>query len=154
MKKIINGKKYDTDTAKRIGRREENPANNLDYFFQTLYRKKTGEFFLLGEGGPRTIYGQPSESGGWRSGEKIIPLSYEDAQEWAEEYLTADEYEATFGAVSEGDGSAELVPLSVTAQAREVLRQLSSQTGEKISSIASRLIIDGASQKKGGYHND
>lgn len=149
MKKIINGKKYDTDTAKRIGRREENPTNNLDYFSQTLYRKKTGEFFLLGEGGPRTIYGQPSESGGWRSGEKIIPLSYEDAQEWAEEYLTAEEYEATFGVVSEGDGSAELVPLSVTAQAREVLRQLSSQTGERISSLASRLIIDGTSQKKG-----
>ena len=144
MKKIINGKKYDTDTAKRIGRREENPANNLDYFYQTLYRKKTGEFFLLGEGGPRTIYGQPSESGGWRSGEKIIPMTYEDAQEWAEEYLTVDEYEATFGVVSEENDSKAPMTCSISAAALATLRRLSSQSGKTMSEIVDQLILDAA----------
>lgn len=36
MKKIINGKQYDTETARRIATATEG----------TLYEKKTGEFFL------------------------------------------------------------------------------------------------------------
>ena len=53
MKKIINGRKYDTETAKHIGSRSEGQPGNFEYFTEDLYLKKTGEFFLLGDGGPR-----------------------------------------------------------------------------------------------------
>ena len=49
MIKIINGKKYNTDTAKMVGDYDNNqPTNDFYYFAEELYRKKTGEFFLYG----------------------------------------------------------------------------------------------------------
>lgn len=146
MEKIINGKRYNTSTAKEIGARQENITNNLDYLYQTLYRKKSGEFFLLGEGGPRTIYGKPSESGGWCSGWQIIPLTYEAAQEWAEEYLTASEYEACFGTVAEGDDSKTPMTCTISAAALATLRRMSSQSGQTMSEIVDQLILDAAKQ--------
>lgn len=102
MKKIINGKKYDTDTAKLIG----SDGNGLAYsdfrwMHEELYRKRTGEYFLFGEGGPMTGYAETSADGWSGSGESIIPLSEEKDRKWAEKHLTADEYEEAFGAVEE-----------------------------------------------------
>ena len=57
MKKIINGKKYDTETATKIGEYSNGySTSDFHYIDETLYRKKTGEFFLYGEGGPMTRY--------------------------------------------------------------------------------------------------
>ena len=42
MKKIINGRKYDTETAKHIGSRSEGQPGNFEYFTEDLYLKKTG----------------------------------------------------------------------------------------------------------------
>ena len=101
MKKIINGKKYDTDTAKPVVE-WNNGRNYTDFGWcsETLYRKRTGEFFLHGQGGARSIYGK------WVgdcvcNGEDISPLSLEEAKEWAEENLSADKYEEIFGEVEE-----------------------------------------------------
>ena len=95
MKKIINGKRYDTDTAKEVGYFSRNPGQ-LDALTETLYRKNTGEFFLHGEGGPQTRYATADGLSGWSSGERILPLSITEAKEWAEAHMTAEEYEAVF----------------------------------------------------------
>lgn len=87
MKKVINGRSYNTETAKELGYQTNGYANNDIYFTgETLYRKKTGEFFLYGEGGAYSIYGRDfgMSRGG---GEKIIPLSEDEAKNWAEKYL-------------------------------------------------------------------
>lgn len=84
MKKVINGRSYNTETAKELGYQTNGYANNDIYFTgETLYRKKTGEFFLYGEGGAYSIYGRDfgMSRGG---GEKIIPLSEDEAKNWAE----------------------------------------------------------------------
>jgi len=49
MKQIINGKKYDTDTAEHLATAHctENP-NDFGYWRERLYLKKTGEYFLRG----------------------------------------------------------------------------------------------------------
>ena len=102
VRKIINGKKYDTDTAQFIGENRSNVAvNDFRYFRECLYRKKTGEYFLAGEGGPASKYCKPDIGSGWTGGEAITPLSEEEAREWAEKYLSVDEYEAEFGIVEE-----------------------------------------------------
>ena len=101
MKKIINGKRYDTDTAKFVGHAEHSHPRDFNYWAEDLYLKKTGEFFIHGEGGANTIYAQPAEQN-WRTGgEKIRPLSLKEAQEWAEKYLDADKYEEIFGKIEE-----------------------------------------------------
>ena len=101
MKKIINGKMYNTETARVVGGTGYGCPSDLDYWKEELYRKKTGEFFLYGEGGPMSKYARYCGQNQWAGGEEIIPLNLEEAQEWAETYLSAEEYEEIFGACEE-----------------------------------------------------
>lgn len=98
MKKIINGKRYDTETATVVGSWDNGCyGNDFNSCSETLYLKKTGEHFLHGEGGPLSRYATVSADGnnrGW--GESIILMSREEAREWAEERLDADTYEEWF----------------------------------------------------------
>lgn len=111
MKKIINGKVYDTETAEKVGEWDNGRLSDRLYgCCEDLYRKRTGEFFLCGEGGPGSKYAVSTGNSNWSSGSKIIPLTYEAAQSWAEEHLDCEDYEAIFGAVSE-DGARATVAL-------------------------------------------
>lgn len=109
MKKIINGRIYDTNTAKELGRDDQTYGNFSDWE-ETLYRKSTGEYFLHGEGGPQTKYAQQVGENSWTGGEKIIPLSIESAQKWAEEHLEADDYERIFGIIEENEDGKKKQP--------------------------------------------
>lgn len=108
MKKIIKGKRYDTETAKAVGEKAENLYSDLDFWCEKLYQKRTGEFFLDVIGGARAC----------QAGEEIIPLSLERARKWGEDHLSADEYEKVFGAAEEGK---TVTSLSITGdQLRKV----------------------------------
>ena len=101
MKKIIKGRKYDTTTATRVaGWSNGYSTNDLNYCSEDLYRKKTGEFFLYGEGWAMSIYNKSSGSSSWYGSSEIIPLTVEDAKLWFEERVNdAIEYEEIFGEV-------------------------------------------------------
>lgn len=102
MQKIINGKMYDTDTATCIGTRDYGLGPcDIDWFFEALYRKASGEYYLYGEGGPRTRYAVDRGGDLISGGEDIIPLVIEDAKDWAESYLSAAQYIDMFGAPGE-----------------------------------------------------
>ena len=47
MKKVINGKMYNTETATLIKRISEGTYGNWDYADEELYRKRNGEFFIM-----------------------------------------------------------------------------------------------------------
>ncbi len=103
MKKIINGKVYDTETAINLGSWENFwDARDIDYVKETLFRKRTNEFFLHGEGGARSYYAT-IDTDRMIGGEAILPMSYESARQWAEDHLSTEEYEAIFGAIEEDD---------------------------------------------------
>lgn len=140
MKKIISGKKYDTETAQLVGEWSEGYRNDFSYIEEELYRKRTGEYFLLGEGGPDSRYAEQTGMSSWSEGWRIMPYTYEQAQEWAGRCLDVDEYESIFGEVSEGDGSKVTVSLSISEAARERLRRESQRTGESQSDVVERLL--------------
>lgn len=101
MKKIINGKMYDTYTAKIIGFGFVNTNgvySRYDFRWQeeTLYKKKTGEFFLYGTGGPLTKYAEP-DGNRTRWGEKIIPLTVDDAKRFVKKNCDVATYIKLFG---------------------------------------------------------
>lgn len=101
MKRIINGRLYDTDTAKEIGCYSNGyGAEDFNYLYEALYRKKTGEFFLYGSGGAMTRY-CVGHGNCWSGGEDIEPYTEEEAKAWAEEHLDADTYMEVFGTVEE-----------------------------------------------------
>lgn len=103
MKKIINGKKYDTETATEIKYYTNgwSCSRSFERVDETLYRKKTGEFFLLGEGGPLTKYARRTSSSEWCGDSRIIPLTEAEAREWLAEHANGDKYEEVFGEVAE-----------------------------------------------------
>ena len=101
MKKIINGKMYNTDTAECIGADAFSTPRDFKYWREKLYRKHSGELFLYGIGGALTKYGRRVGENGYCGGEDITPLTEDAAKTWAEEHLDADRYEAIFGAVPE-----------------------------------------------------
>lgn len=101
MKKIINGRRYDTQTAKLVGYTSYSTPGDFNYWCEDLYLKRTGEFFIHGQGGPMSKYSERLSENEWGYGHEIRPLSLADAQEWVEKYLDADTYEDLFGRVSE-----------------------------------------------------
>lgn len=101
MKKIINGRLYNTETAKPVGSASYSYPGDFQHWSEDLYLKKTGEFFIHGTGGALSKYSRSAGGNTITGGEKIIPLSPEEAKEWAEKYLTAEEYEEVFGEVKE-----------------------------------------------------
>lgn len=133
MKKIINGRSYDTETAREVASwGNAGGWNDFAHLEETLYQKKNGEFFLFGEGGPMTKYAVSTGQNTWSGGGKIIPLSYDSAREWAEETLSADEYESIFGEIAEDD-SRVTVTLSLSASAVEAAKRAAAQAGMSLS---------------------
>lgn len=133
MKKVINGKAYDTTTAKEMARWSDGMSfRDFTHVEEVLYQKRTGEFFLHGAGGPSTRYAVSSGLNCWSGGEKIIPLTWDSAREWAEEHLDADEYEKIFGPVVEDD-SRTVVTMSLSVSALERAKRAASQAGLTLS---------------------
>jgi hypothetical protein len=99
MKVIIEGKRYDTDKAILVGEYGTPGLGTSDfrYWEAGLYKTpRSGAFFLAGKGHGMTPYGSTYADGmrGW--GSRIIPLSREEALEWAEEHLSPDVIEEHF----------------------------------------------------------
>ena len=95
MQKIINGKKYDTQTAVACGTYVEPILFTKCKKFITLYRKANGEYFLKED---------------WREMHFIFevcrdvsikPLTEDEAKKWAEKHLSVERYEAFLGECKE-----------------------------------------------------
>lgn len=138
MKKIINGKKYDTATAQKLGFFDNNELG-FSSVEESLYRKRTGEFFLLGEGGPMSKYAVSTGGGNWAGGTAIIPLSWESARAWAEEHLDAAAYEGIFGEVAEDD-SKTVMSVRISAAALEKAKRGASKSGSTLSALVEAAI--------------
>ena len=93
MKEVIGGKIYNTETATWIeGHWNGLGENDFNHCREELYRKRTtGEYFLYGEGGASSRWGENVPSGGWCEGAGILPLTDAEALEWAEQYMAADD---------------------------------------------------------------
>ena len=141
MKKIINGKSYDTTTAKAIGSEWESTVyvTDFDYFCEQLYRKKTGEYFLHGQGNAASKYSKSEGNNSWTGGSAIIPLTYDAAREWAEKHLNADEYESEFGVVDESDEVCN-VSVRIPAHLKAALDRECAKTGRTQAEVIVELL--------------
>jgi len=137
MKKIIGGKLYDTETAKKLAG-YCNGRSDFSRCVERLYRKRTGEYFLYGTGGPTSAYG-------YAGGEKIIPLSEEKAREWAEDRLDGDEYEAIFGEVTEKPAD-RMISLQVPAEMDDALTDAAKQASMSKSALIRDMITRALAQ--------
>lgn len=141
MKKIINGRLYNTETAKKLAEYQSScPCSDFEYFEETLYQKRTGEYFLAGRGNALSKYSEVY-AGASHSGERITPISYAQAQQWAESRLDADTYIKLFGEPEEDD-TKQTVTYSLSASAVQKAKREASERGISISEFIEQLITN------------
>lgn len=75
MKKIINKKTYNTDTAEQLGKSCSGAFGDPNGFEERLFKTKAGAFFLYGLGGHSSKY--PEET--------ILVLTKKEADAWLKE---------------------------------------------------------------------
>ena len=113
MKKIIKNKVYDTEKARILAE-----ANSC-----TLYRKKTGEFFLF-------------------SGDAIYPKTYDQADAWAKATLPEHVYAKIFGQ-PEDDSTVQTV-ITMPASRLAAIKKNAAKRGMTVSAyIADRCTDEG-----------
>lgn len=64
MRQIIDGKRYDTETAEELCQLDSPPKSENTWHDTRLYRSPKGQFFLEGEGYAKSMWSQPIPSGG------------------------------------------------------------------------------------------
>jgi len=97
MKKVIDGKVYNTETAEEIENRDNGCyGGDFHQCEEHLYLTKNGRWFLYGEGGPMSKYSRPEENNGWTGGRAIIPLSESEVIELLEKWNKVDALEKYF----------------------------------------------------------
>ena len=139
MKKIINGRRYDTATAKRAGGYETGFIGDLDWRSEQLFRKSTGEFFLAGKGGARTRWASRTIDG-FSSGDGILPLTLDEAREWAEEHLSVKEVENLFRIPSDAETGKKIQSFSLSQTAIAGLKRLAQTCQTSRSDIIKQLV--------------
>jgi len=97
MKAIIDGKRYDTETAKLIANAGSVGLSRSDFrhWNEDLYRTKNGSWFIAGEGGALTKYARQVGSNASGAGEQIQPLTEDEVRDWmekSENYNVLEEY--------------------------------------------------------------
>jgi hypothetical protein len=95
MKAVINGLRYDTETAVEIGGSSGGGFSRRDfgYWSATLYTTPRKRWFLAGEGGPMSMFAKAHGDGSRSGGAGIIPMTPEEAREWAERHLPTETVE-------------------------------------------------------------
>ena len=97
MKKLIDGKMYDTAKANVIYDYHSGYAqNDFKWCMEILYRTAKGQWYLYGEGGPMTRWAVPVGNNAFGYGEDIQALTPGEALEWLEDQHAIDEIQEYF----------------------------------------------------------
>ena len=84
MIRVIDGKRYNTETAEKLANGSSNCGkSDFSWFDEDLYVTPKGNYFLASEGYANSKYAE--SYGGMRgAGEGLIPLTRHEALEWCE----------------------------------------------------------------------
>lgn len=97
MRKTINGLTYDTDAAVQIAEYSWGQnTSDFRYFEEKLYVTSKGAYFLHGSGGASSPYAETLSANTWGWGEKIVPMTEQEAFDWCQERDQQDTIEAHF----------------------------------------------------------
>ena len=84
MRKVIEGKVYDTETAEQVGSDSYSHYGEFQYWCDELFHTEKGNWFLYGEGGEKFSYARTVEQNASNGGNDITPLTKKEALGWLE----------------------------------------------------------------------
>jgi len=86
MKRVIDGKLYNTETAVELVNWNNGlGSNDFNSCDETLYRTKNGNYFLQGDGGAMTQWCKSNGKETWGSS-SLVALTAQEALEWLEDH--------------------------------------------------------------------
>jgi len=102
MKEVINGKRFNTETAQLIGEADNlgqgvDSVTDFGFWEAGLYVTKNGNYFLAGKGGAASMFSEPAGQNARGGGSGIKPMTKDRALDWAERYLDPETVEEWFG---------------------------------------------------------
>lgn len=102
MKKVINGKSYNTETADKVASwSNDYSTSDFNWCEESLYKTKKGQWFIAGEGGAMSKYSKPCSNNSQCGGDGLELLTPDEAKSWLEDRDEIDILEAHF-AIEEG----------------------------------------------------
>lgn len=128
MRKILQNKVYDTDTASKIMSvtlEAERSRDKKDIVTESLYRKRTGEFFLVRE----DMYGT-----------KVLPQTYNDAKAWGINNQMPQETIKSAFWESDSSPKKEALLISIPASMISRLRMEASSRNMSVSGLLEEII--------------
>jgi len=97
MKKIIEGVRYNTETAKEVFHWEQGIPGDFNYRSKTLYRTQKGSWFIHHVGGANTDMAVSVWDNSFSGSEDIEPIEEVEAFEFLQKYEGIDALEKYFG---------------------------------------------------------
>jgi hypothetical protein len=94
MKDVIDGRLYDTEaeTTEHIATHQPvADRGNFNFLREELHKTASGEYFIAGEGGPKTKYSKRVGTGEYSGSSEIRPLSDDEAFQWMQSHDIATE---------------------------------------------------------------
>ena len=86
-RRIIDGKRYDTETADLIAETSASCAcEDFHWWKEALYRTTNGRFFLKGTGGPMTRWARKVDQNSYCGGDGLRAVTDGEARHWVERY--------------------------------------------------------------------
>ena len=98
MKRIVNGKRYNTGTATLLCNISRGGFSRSDFAYDdtNLYITDKGNFFIAGQGGARSRWAQSYGQNGSQGGSGLRPIDKNDARALLEQYGSAAQVEEHF----------------------------------------------------------
>lgn len=95
--RIINGKRYNTETATEVAHYWNGlGGNDFRNLNETLYRTPKGAWFLVGSGGAMTQYAQSCGNNSFCGGVNWVVFTDDEAFEWLQKHEETTDLEEYF----------------------------------------------------------
>jgi hypothetical protein len=102
MKRVIDGKIYNTDTAEQIGSTESGVSSDYRYYYEALYKTTRGRYFIEYIGGAMSQYAVNYGPNFVRGSSGIRVVDAYDALAWCERYEIDPDVIAKFFELEDG----------------------------------------------------
>lgn len=95
--RIINGKRYNTDTAQLIASYDNGMQGDFSWYHEALYRTPRGNWFIVGKGGGMSPYNKRCGNNCWTGATELIPVQENWVRQWLEQHRHDAALEEHFG---------------------------------------------------------
>lgn len=140
MRRIVDGKAYDTETAELLAEFRYGYPGEDDHYQESLYRTAGNGFFLACNGAEDSPYALLLREDIARPGADIVPLTDAEVLRWLEDYEYTEVIERVFGTLPEAGDGMVMVWSRVSKDVQQQLADAAERAGQSPEAWIARAI--------------